>query len=77
MPGSTISPYLFFWQAAQEVEEIPSHHRHAPLMRAPLQAPAQLERISVDTWIGMAASNVAAFFIMLTAPPPCMRITSM
>jgi Mn2+/Fe2+ NRAMP family transporter len=65
--GTTISPYLFFWQAAQEVEEIRSHDGQAPLMRAPLQAPAQLRRINVDTWIGMAASNVVAFFIMLTA----------
>lgn len=64
--GTTISPYLFFWQASQEVEEVQANPADKPLKQAPQQAPAQLERIRIDTYIGMAFSNVIAFFIMLT-----------
>jgi len=65
--GTTISPYLFFWQASQEVEEVKNHHGEKPLKRAPSQAPEQLERIRIDTYLGMALSNAVAFFIILTA----------
>ena len=65
--GTTISPYLFFWQASQEVEEVRNNHGEKPLKRAPSQAPKQLERIRVDTYLGMAFSNAVAFFIILTA----------
>src|SRR5260221_5546200 len=65
--GTTISPYLFFWQASQEVEEVRNHHGEKPLKRAPLQAPEQLGRIRLDTYLGMAFSNIVAFFIILTA----------
>lgn len=65
--GTTISPYLFFWQASQEVEEMRSKPGQGPLRRESHQAPAQLRRISFDTWIGMGVSNIIAFFIMLTA----------
>ncbi|MGF6541885.1 NRAMP family divalent metal transporter [Paraburkholderia sp. BR13444] len=65
--GTTISPYLFFWQASQEVEEMRSAPEQAPLRRVPQQAPAQLRRIRFDTWVGMGVSNFVAFFIMLTA----------
>jgi NRAMP (natural resistance-associated macrophage protein)-like metal ion transporter len=65
--GTTISPYLFFWQASQEVEEVNSHARQQPLKRAPQQAPKQIHRIRVDTYLGMAASNIVAFCIILTA----------
>ncbi|MGF6875928.1 NRAMP family divalent metal transporter [Paraburkholderia sp. MM5477-R1] len=65
--GTTISPYLFFWQASQEVEEMRSAPEQAPLRRVPHQAPAQLQRIRFDTWVGMGVSNFIAFFIMLTA----------
>jgi Mn2+/Fe2+ NRAMP family transporter len=65
--GTTISPYLFFWQASQEVEEVRNNHGEKPLKRAPAQAPEQLERIRVDTYLGMAFSNLVAFFIILTA----------
>ncbi len=64
--GTTISPYLFFWQASQEVEEVKSNRGEKPLKRAPRQASAQLERIRTDTYMGMALSNVVAFFIILT-----------
>ena len=65
--GTTISPYLFFWQASQEVEELRSVPNQRPLRRVPHQAPAQLRRISFDTWFGMGVSNMIAFFIVLTA----------
>jgi Mn2+/Fe2+ NRAMP family transporter len=65
--GTTISPYLFFWQASQEVEEIRSEPSQQPLLRAPMQASDQLKRINIDTWVGMAMSNAVAFFIMLSA----------
>jgi NRAMP (natural resistance-associated macrophage protein)-like metal ion transporter len=65
--GTTISPYLFFWQASQEVEEVRNNRGEKPLKRAPSQAPEQLGRIRMDTYLGMAFSNVVAFFIILTA----------
>jgi NRAMP (natural resistance-associated macrophage protein)-like metal ion transporter len=65
--GTTISPYLFFWQASQEVEEIRSEPGQEALLRAPQQAESQLSRITFDTWIGMAMSNGVAFFIILAA----------
>ena len=65
--GTTISPYLFFWQASQEVEEQRAAPGEKPLVKAPQQAPGQLRRIALDTWVGMGFSNAVAFFIMLTA----------
>ena len=65
--GTTISPYLFFWQASQEVEEQRAAPGERPLAQAPAQAPAQLYRMKWDTLIGMGISNLVAFFIMLTA----------
>ncbi len=64
--GTTISPYLFFWQASQEVEEQRSTPGHEPLREAPEQALEHLQRIKVDTYIGMMFSNLIAFCIMLT-----------
>ena len=64
--GTTISPYLFFWQASQEVEEIRADHSTRPLRSKPKDATAQLRRIKSDTLVGMAFSNLVAFFIILT-----------
>ncbi len=64
--GTTISPYLFFWQASQEVEEMKSDPQAKPLREAPEQARSHLTRIGIDNWIGMGMSNLIAFFIMLT-----------
>ncbi len=64
--GTTISPYLFFWQASQEVEDQEAAPGEEPLITAPAQARAQLSRISTDTYIGMGISNLVAFFIILT-----------
>ena len=65
--GTTISPYLFFWQASQEVEEQRAAPGEEPLLAAPAQAAAELRRITVDTCVGMGFSNLVAFCIMLTA----------
>jgi NRAMP (natural resistance-associated macrophage protein)-like metal ion transporter len=64
--GTTISPYLFFWQASQEVEEQKAQPGARPLRDAPDQARANFRRITVDTTIGMGFSNIVAYFIMLT-----------
>jgi NRAMP (natural resistance-associated macrophage protein)-like metal ion transporter len=62
--GTTISPYLFFWQAGQEVEE--QHRRHVkPLMVSPRTAGAELRRIRTDTLVGMGFSHLTALFIVV------------
>jgi Mn2+/Fe2+ NRAMP family transporter len=65
--GTTISPYLFFWQASQEAEDQHEQPLREKLTEAPEQAPAAFDRIGLDTWIGMALSNLVALAIMLTA----------
>jgi Mn2+/Fe2+ NRAMP family transporter len=64
--GTTISPYLFFWQASQEVEELEANPDAQALKDAPDQSKANFSRIKTDTIIGMAFSNLVAFFIILT-----------
>jgi Mn2+/Fe2+ NRAMP family transporter len=65
--GTTISPYLFVWQAAQEVEEIRAPGPRRSLKQAPAQGPGALARIGIDTSVGMIFSNLVAGFIILTA----------
>jgi NRAMP (natural resistance-associated macrophage protein)-like metal ion transporter len=65
--GTTISPYLFFWQASQETEEIRDKPLDHALNHSPEQAREQFHRIRVDTCAGMLLSNVIAFFIILAA----------
>ncbi len=62
--GTTISPYLFFWQASEEVEDMHARKGSA-LLHKPAAAPAELSRIQWDTWSGMLFSNITAFFIIL------------
>jgi NRAMP (natural resistance-associated macrophage protein)-like metal ion transporter len=64
--GTTISPYLFFWQASQEVEEIRADRAARALRIGAKDAGEQLRRIKTDTLFGMGFSNLVAFFIMLT-----------
>jgi NRAMP (natural resistance-associated macrophage protein)-like metal ion transporter len=64
--GTTISPYLFFWQAAQEIEEEKRTHSK-PLYVTPRRAGPELARIRQDTLIGMCFSNVVAIFIVFAA----------
>lgn len=61
--GTTISPYLFFWQAGQEIEE--QHRNHAkPLCIAPRDAGPELKRIRTDTLVGMAFSSIVSLAIV-------------
>ena len=61
--GTTISPYLFFWQAAQEIEEQHRHHTK-PLCIAPGDAGPELKRIRIDTLTGMAFSTIVSLAIV-------------
>jgi Mn2+/Fe2+ NRAMP family transporter len=64
--GTTISPYLFFWQASQEAEDTKEQPARKPLVKAPRQAADAIERIRLDTYVGMAFSNLVALAIMVT-----------
>ncbi len=61
--GTTISPYLFFWQAAQEIEEQHRHHAK-PLCITPREAGPELKRIRLDTLVGMAFSSLVSLAIV-------------
>src|ERR1700710_152636 len=64
--GTTISPYLFFWQSSQEVEEVDHHAGQKPLTQAPEQAPRAFARMRIDTIAGMTVSNLVALAIMIS-----------
>jgi Mn2+/Fe2+ NRAMP family transporter len=64
--GTTISPYLFFWQSAEEVEELNHHAEEKPLTEDPAEAPRAFSRMRVDTIAGMAISNLVALAIMIS-----------
>jgi Mn2+/Fe2+ NRAMP family transporter len=64
--GTTISPYLFFWQASQEAEDTKEKPQREPLVKAPQQGPDAIGRIRLDTYVGMAFSNLVALAIMIT-----------
>jgi uncharacterized membrane protein YgcG len=62
--STTISPYLFFWQASQQVEEVQANHQRKPLLRASRQALDAFSRSRADTLTGMAISNIIALAII-------------
>jgi NRAMP (natural resistance-associated macrophage protein)-like metal ion transporter len=62
--GTTISPYLFFWQTSQEVEEDISHGKTTLRLRRSATHPAEIKRMRIDVWSGMFLSNVVMFFII-------------
>ena len=62
--GTTISPYLFFWQAAHDVEEEKALNR--VVGRAPETVIEKLRRARTDVLVGMSISNVIAYFVILT-----------
>jgi NRAMP (natural resistance-associated macrophage protein)-like metal ion transporter len=64
--GTTISPYMFFWQASQEVEDTRADPMAEALRFVPSQRALNYRRISIDTFIGMGFSNIVAYFIILT-----------
>jgi Mn2+/Fe2+ NRAMP family transporter len=63
--GTTISPYLFFWQASEEVEDMQVHKGGKPLLADASAAEPELRRIKWDTWSGMFYSDLTAYFIIL------------
>ena len=63
--GTTISPYLFFWQCSEEVEDLRGSRGARALIKDAAAAPRELRRIRWDTWSGMLYSNLTAFFIIL------------
>jgi NRAMP (natural resistance-associated macrophage protein)-like metal ion transporter len=65
--GTTISPYMFFWQSSQEVEDLEAAPLDHDLRSHPEEAPAQLRRIGLDTFVGMAFSNLISMAIILAA----------
>lgn len=64
--GTTISPYMFFWQSSQEVEDLGPDPETRSLLNNPELADDELRRIRMDTWTGMAVCSLIAFFIVLT-----------
>ncbi len=64
--GTTISPYMFFWQSSQEVEDLGPDAEKRSLLKTPELADQELRRIRFDTWTGMAMCSLIAFFIVLT-----------
>lgn len=64
--GTTITPYCFFWQSSQEAEDERVDPDAHPLIAAPTEAPAQIGRIRLDTYLGMAFSNIISLFIIIT-----------
>ena len=64
--GTTISPYLFFWQASEEVEDMQAKPESRPLTLDPRDAAVELRRIRWDTWSGMFYSDATAYFIILS-----------
>jgi Mn2+/Fe2+ NRAMP family transporter len=64
--GTTISPYLFFWQTEEEVEDQQEKPGAEPLTQAPQQAREEIRRIEIDTYFGMGISNLVALFIVVT-----------
>ncbi|GAA4745007.1 divalent metal cation transporter [Sphingomonas daechungensis] len=64
--GTTISPYLFFWQSSQEAEDLADSGQR-PLKQDPRGASAQFRRIRFDTFVGMAFSNLIALAIMIAS----------
>jgi Mn2+/Fe2+ NRAMP family transporter len=64
--GTTITPYCFFWQSSQEAEDERVNPAEHALLDAPDEAPVQMRRIRLDTWFGMAFSNIISLFIIIT-----------
>jgi len=65
--GTTISPYLFFWQASSEVDELKAAGATRPLTGRRGLRLKELHAARLDIFIGMAFSNLVMFFIILTS----------
>jgi Mn2+/Fe2+ NRAMP family transporter len=64
--GTTITPYCFFWQSSEEAEEERINPAAHSLLEAPAEAPSEISRIRIDTWVGMGFSNLISWFIIIT-----------
>jgi Mn2+/Fe2+ NRAMP family transporter len=64
--GTTISPYMFFWQASEEAEDEHERSGARTLIEAPEQARAEIHRIRLDTYVGMGFSNLISLAIIVT-----------
>ena len=64
--GTTITPYCFFWQSSEEAEEERLNPAAHSLLEAPAEAPSEIKRIRVDTWVGKGFSNLISCFIIVT-----------
>ncbi len=64
--GTTITPYCFFWQSSQEAEDERVDPAAHALIEAPGEAPAQISRLRIDTYLGMGFSNLISLFIIIT-----------
>jgi len=64
--GTTISPYLFFWQASQEVEEQILKGEKTEEIRKNLTTKEDIKKMRIDNWSGMLFSNMIMFFIIAT-----------
>jgi len=65
--GTTITPYCFFWQSSEEAEDERIDPTARRLIDDPAEAPAQIRRIRIDTYLGMGFSNLISLFIIITA----------
>jgi len=66
--GTTISPYLFFWQASEEVEEEVEHKKLKMMGQGiPRVYKSDIKDLRIDTVLGMLFSNIVMFFIMVTS----------
>lgn len=64
--GTTISPYLFFWQTSQEVEEQIMEGKTSIKLRESETSNAEIKKMRIDVWTGMFFSNITMFFIIVT-----------
>jgi NRAMP (natural resistance-associated macrophage protein)-like metal ion transporter len=64
--GTTISPYLFFWQTSQEVEEEILEGKTTILQRQKESSKQEIKKMRIDVWSGMFFSNIVMFFIIVT-----------
>jgi len=64
--GTTISPYMFFWQSSEEAEDERTNPDEKPLIEGAPDAKQQIHRIEYDTYLGMAFSNIIGLFIIIT-----------
>lgn len=71
--GTTISPYLYFWQASEEAEEFKQNNPRIRVCKFRDVTSRKLNRLEFDTRIGMSFSNIIAFFVIALAATTLFR----